>query len=1467
MSRFSGKLSACMLMCLFCLSAFPILEGSAWAGGISKGGQTGDLDIKNLPKELKPWVDWARYGHEKNPCPTLYNNGTERICRWPSALTLSLEEQGGSFSQKILIFKEGWVILPGNGKAWPQQVRVDGRTTAVIKKAERPMILLQPGSHTVSGKLLWERLPQSLAVPKDTGLIQLKVSGSKVAFPDVDSEGVLWLRGRKTVDTRAEDVLGVQVYRRLDDGNPMAMLTRIELSVSGKHREVLLGRVLMDRFVPISLNSPLPARLEPDGRLRMQVRPGQWNIELKARRMDYVESLKLEKGEGAWAEEEIWAFESRNKLRLVTVEGPVSIDPQQTGLPEDWRMLPAYRMLPGTEMTFKVKRRGNPDPPPDQLSLERRFWLDFDGEGMSLRDIIRGTINRGWRLEMDEPAVLGRVSVDGQDQFITRREGGLSGVEVRKGSIQLEADSRIEKTEAEWPIVGWHHDFQSLSATLHLPPGWSVFDVWGVDTVSGAWLRNWTLLDLFIVLLAAVAVGRLYGRKWGVLAGVMFVMIYRESGSPTVIWLFVLAAEALLRVLPEGKLQKLTRMARWAFLLSLIVTALPFAVQQVRQGIYPQLENPWKKMAGDFTLASRSAAPPAMFKANMEYKDAEEAMMPESGKSEIQLEGMLRQAMDQADISAGEMVQQSNRGYGADKAGWHSRKKQQKLILREMNQYDPSIINQTGPGLPDWEWDSVRLTWSGPVDREQKIRAILISPKVNLVLAFLRVLLLLLVVVRVFKIGNSGKGFRNKDLSSGVGDWQQKGAMTLLCLFLLIGYSISGAERQANAETPDKWLLDELERRLVHEDEKIPECQPNCAAIPRADIEIARDRLTLRLEIHGQMDTAIPLPGQAQHWLPDRVLVDGVESKGLIRRNGGVLWMQLKKGVHRILLSGALPSRDSFQLPMALKPALVKIHAPDFEVEGLHENGLVDELLQFTRKRSEDEGKGEELEPGHMPPFVEVERRVLIGQKWYLQTEVRRLGPSGSAVVLEIPLLEGESVTDEDVRVENKRVLVNMGGGERSFEWNSTFEKRPLIELSAPAGVPWVEVWKLDASAIWHVETEGIAAIHHTDERNMRLPAWRPWPGEKVKIAVSRPGGVEGQTLTIDSSRLELKPGRRSSETKLSLVMRSNRGGQHRLTLPEGAQLLSVLIGGKEQPIRQEKRAVNLPLTPGSQHIELKWRESVGMEMMYHTPSVELGQESVNATMELRVPRDRWILFAGGPDMGPAVLFWGMVIVTFLLSIVLGRVDLTPLKWYHWFLLGLGLVQAEMLIAVPVALWLLALGYRRQLGETTPKYAFDFYQLVLVNMTLAALVCLGYAISRGLLDHPDMQIAGNGSMSYLLRWYQDRSTAMLPQAWMISAPMWVYRVLMLIWALWLAVAMLSWVKWGWESFSGHTYWKALEWRIPRPKKNKKEKEAAATEEPVPSPGEEAEAPALEKDDAYRALVDAAKSSKGEEHKE
>ena len=71
-----------------------------------------------------------------------------------------------------------------------------------------------------------------------------------------------------------------------------------------------------------------------------------------------------------------------------------------------------------------------------------------------------------------------------------------------------------------------------------------------------------------------------------------------------------------------------------------------------------------------------------------------------------------------------------------------------------------------------------------------------------------------------------------------------------------------------------------------------------------------------------------------------------------------------------------------------------------------------------------------------------------------------------------------------------------------------------------------------------------------------------------------------------------------------------------------------------------------------------------------------------------------------------------------------------------------------------------------------------------------------------------MHVAGNGSTAYALRWFADRSSDALPAATVISVPLWIYKLLMLAWALWLANALIGWLRAAFAAWTREGYWRA-----------------------------------------------------------
>lgn len=1338
----------CLTICLSALSTASIAD-------------VRPLSREQVPEPLKPWINWVMDERPDRLCPFLFDSYSRKRCSWPAEIRLDLTPNKGVFTLRQQIYAESWIALPGNGNYWPMNVTVNGKPALVMQRNDLPVIKLSPASgsaepvdYRIDGEFLWDNIPDNLPLPSDAGLVNLTLNGVAIAMPAL-RHGQLWLKesetGQKKPDT-VQNSVDVKVYRKIIDDVPMRVETRLALDVSGEQREIKLTQPLLDGFAPLHLHSPLPARLEADGRLLLQARPGHWEITVVGRSLRETGTLSLPRLAAPWPAQEIWAFESRPDLRVVEIEELAALDARLTTLPDAWQHLPAYAIPQGGMMAFKVLRRGDPQPEPNRLELARKLWLDFDGGGYTVNDTITGRMSSGWRLDALPQTLPGKVTLNGDHQLITRQAGSdRQGVEVRKGQITLDADSRIVGSVNDTAAVGWQQRFHQVGAELHLPPGWRLLAASGVDNVPESWVSRWTLLDLFLVLIVALATGRIWNAAWGGLVLLTLTLIWHEPDAPQFVWLHILAATALIKVLPAGRLLNVVRVYRAIAWLSLALIAVPFIVEQVRTGLYPQLEQTAAALPYAADALSVEEPMPAMEQRDKDEKAKSEPMFKRSYRYDLPASGVAESSAD-------------------------------------LERIDPHARIQTGPGLPQWQWHTVWLSWNGPVDAEQRLHLWYQPPPLTLALNFARAILL--TALSLLMLGVAEK------LRATPLHWR---AMTPVWLALLVLPLYSWPSAQAWADYPDEKWLTELKTRLQAPP---PDCLPACVAIQQMAVKLTEKDLIVDLTIHAQQAVALPLPSEYGQWFPNHVLDNGAPATAMYRHEQ-TLWIKLEAGAHHVALLGLAPALSKFTLPLPLKPKRVNVDKTGWEVVGLHENGWADPQLQFTRSQQALAGKPI-LEPGAMPSFVRIERRLQLGLDWRVNTRVVRESPADAAIVLNVPLLPGEAVVTPGIRAKDGWVDVNLPAQQPVLEWQSLLAKSETLTLKAEPTEQWVEIWSADISPIWHLDSSGIAMIRLQNTEQW-LPEWHPWPGETVTLHITRPEAVAGQTLTIDDSQLSIRPGQRNRDVDLRFNVRSSQGMQHTLSLPDRAVLQSVSIDGQSQPIRQQGNKLSLPIHPGTQAIAVNWQESATMTTLMTTPVVDLALSSVNHRVNVVLGEDRWVLFAWGPRLGPAVLFWGVLIVILMLSPVLGRIPLTPLTTPQWFLLLVGLSQVPLTLSGIVIAWLVLLGWRAQ--RSAEARGFNALQVLLAALTLAALAVLLYAIGQGLLDSPDMRITGNASSAFNLNWYQDRSGPTLPVATLISVPLFVYRLLMLAWSLWLAVSLLDWLKWGWNCYAQHGLWK------------------------------------------------------------
>ena len=1363
----------------------------------------------DLPDILKPWSKWVLSDYHANHCPFLYNNAAQKSCIWPSELSLKMKNDGAEFQLKAELYDEGWLTLPGTESRWPQHVKNAGQTLIVSNHEGRPAIFLQPGTYTITGNFEWNELPENLPLPQSLGLLHLEVAGQAVRFPSVDEANTLWVKRQETQSTEAER-MDVKIFRHITDSIPTRITTRLMLHISGKPREVLLGNTMLEGFTPLSIESPIPARIEPDGALRLQVRPGTWQLDIQSRGTSALSELSLptptdDTSGKLMPREEIWVFQALNYLRIVQVEGASPIDPTQTELPPEWRNLPAYYMQPAKAIKLTEKKRGNSEPAPDEISMSKELWLDFDGIGYTVRDQINGNISQSWRLEVQPNIELGRAAISGHDQFITRLSADKTpGIEIRPGSLTLDADSRIENAQSELSATGWAHDVRSLSANLHLPAGWSLFYASGADSVSDSWIQRWTLLDVFMLVIVLVSIHRLYDLRTALISAPGFILLHHTLHDVTSISLLILAAIALLRVIPEGRFSMLITFARRMALLLLIMISLPFMISHMRLALFPQLgmiETYATKASGN--ISTRQNMP-------LKRMHANKAAMTEEAQVMASAPPVAAEAMDILSSSDSDMAVSSIAKEKRIDSGSGEYSPQQ-----EIYQYDPSMQSNTGFGIANWQGRIINLRWNGPVLASQSIHLWLMSPTVNLLLSIIRILLLSYIILVLMGVRVSKDNFKHFPQHT----------MKAFAIALALWVSAPQTARAESDDIPPAPVLEEMKRKLIAAEEKPPTCLPQCTSLPRASIEANGEQLAISIEVHANENTMIPLPGPINSWRATDITLDqGAITPSLRSENDNYMYLAIDRGVHTIRLTGALPTtQDSVNLSFPLKPARIETTATGWDIQGLQPDGSYNGSLQLLFTGARAKSQEATLEKNHFSALVQVERTLSFGLSWQVETTVRRLSPAGESIAVQIPLLVGETVTSADMPVKDSKAYVSLSPNITERRWTSQLPASDAITLTAPKATDWPEsisgneIWRLNISNLWHVTFEGLPSVtlpqnaqttYTNSGQTVQMPSFAPLPSESLTLHITRPEGVAGQTLTVDHSNLTVNAGSNALEATLELTLRASQGGQHTITLPESAIISSATLNGTPTSLSTKEGNVNLPLSPGSQTYTITWNQPTPMGMSYTLPAVNLHIASVNAESTINLPRDRWLLATHGPQMGPAILFWGWIPVVLLAAFALGHVTLTPLRFHQWLLLLLGLTQTGLMTNLIIIGWLLALGLRAKESNLKPT-AFNIRQLVLSFWTLISLSTLFNGIRIGLLGSPDMRVQGNQSSSYMLRWYQDIASELLPQPSIFSLPLFCYRTLMLLWALWLAFALLKWLQWGWKCFATGGIWQAI----------------------------------------------------------
>jgi hypothetical protein len=1325
-----------------------------------------------IPKELEGWQPWVQYGQVFRRCPFLAGtDGSDegnRICAWPGRLNLELNQGGGRFMQTWISYTDGWVSLPGNLEYWPGAVTVNGAAAAVVAVDGVPQIRVQAGTFALSGSFTWSKQPESLPVPAHTGLIELNLDGHRLDQVNRPNDSV-WLGKRHEAEVAQQ--LDVQTYRLLSDGTPTTLETRLNLQVAGDVREQTLPHVLPQGFQAMSLQSELPARIDSEGQLRVQVRAGSWTITVAARAADDLGSIKIPSLSGNAPQQEVWSYASNDRLRVAALEGAESIDPGQANVPQEWRRYPSYRVQANEVVRLVERSRGVSPQEGNHLDLQRQLYLDFAHQGYTAVDQISGQMRSTWRLDMRAPYRLMRVA-SGPDDLLVTETDGLTGVELRRPGVSLGTVARIANSGGPIPASGWTERMDHVSGVLNLPPGHRLLAAFGADSAPGAWVERWGLLDLFLLLICSVLALRLFGWQYAIVT--FFAVALLPQENPWLVWLIlsVNSASALGRALPSGWPQTATIWSRKLLLGLLLLVSVPFAIEQVRFALYPQLADRSELVAPvEIAQIATASSIAGSHLSGLNRAPAPNFVPPPAAAELQEITTSMKRSTNVRDPDA------------------------LSTSAQPRQRYAPGTSIQAGPGLPQWRYATYDFGWSGPVDATQTVRFVVLTPVVVGIWRVLGIALLAALFVRMIR---GGPGIR--------AEWRRVLATRgiLATLVVSFGCMTLGSPSRANS-TPDSALLNDLRSRLSQP----AQCVPHCAEIMAARLVLTPDTLETSLDVAALSLIAVALPTAGDRFDPEAISLDGVPVSGVFRDDDQKIWIALKPGTHSVKMSTRLPTSDSIQLLFPQVPRGIVVSGDGWDVSGVNAGRLLGNTLELLRRRA----AGHDAETPHaaaqFPAYVRIRRAFSLDLDWSLQTTIERLAPDKGGFTLAIPLLAGESILTSGIETNPAmQVLAAFDSDAMQFDWHSSLPQSETLTLTAAKDKPWSELWSFKVGPMWRVLFSGVPAILPENLRTDWTFEYIPRAGETLTLKISRPAAAPGDSLAIDKVDFEVEQGKRSASATLRFNYRSTQGGRHTLRLPDTARVTAVMADRRSVPVRPENGVLALALSPGQHEVEIQWQSSASAELIARTPAVDLQLPSSNVNVQLHMPTDRWVLYATGSGVGPAVLYWGELIVFIVVAIAVGRSRRSPLRTHEWLLLGLGLSTFSWSALLLFAAWMFAVHWRQGFdGAQLSRQQYNLLQSTLILLSLAAVIALVAAIPSGLLGNPDMRIAGVGQSPHELSWFSDQASGVLPSPWVLSLSIWWYKAAMLLWALWLAFALVRWLPIAWRALAVGGFWR------------------------------------------------------------
>ncbi|MGM0418880.1 MAG: hypothetical protein ACQEQS_09175 [Thermodesulfobacteriota bacterium] len=1325
------------------------------------------------PDDLEKWKSFVVHGEEKYYCPPLFNDDDKFYCSFPGILNIDIYKNRIDFKQNFTLFQKTGVKLPGSRKHFPDNVKIDNKPAPASFFEGSPAVFPEKKHFTVTGSINFEKIPDFIKIPDSAAGFNISLKTGLVKDPYTDHSGRLWLnKPFEKKEKSPENYTKVTVFRKIKDSIPSEIVSLYRINISGSKRQEKISAGKIPGKISY-VKSPVPLRINNDNTFTIQAEPGTYEIILKNLiPRPLTQAGPFETG----YKEEIIVHENSPGVRSTSWKGPVPVDPLTTSMPQSWKKYPAYILNPDEKIKIKETARGKDIKKPD-LNLKREIWLDFKGSGATVKDNITGTLYTSFFAGIDKSKDLipGKIDVNDQTMIITEKEN-LRGVFLKSGVTNIESVLRKNTNEKNF-TKAWNIDFADISGSINIPRAWTPVYVSGAD-LSGrpTFISKWTLLDFFVLCILFLSAYKIWNLKWGIIFFICLGAIYHKFYIPPYLWIFLIISAGLLNnqnireFLNTKKFIKFIFFSAYAAAMIIVLSAgITFTYKNLRNAVYPQLDQ-----------------------SQPTYYQPKKQTVYDSASPEI-----LRNRLSESSGTKSSVLRKS-------------------YVEKEPVYKTPAKdygYTQTGPGIPSWKNKKIYFT-----NGSENMKIHVLSPVFTRVFYVANVVFLLIII---FKFIPVKKIYKNKGSFSF-------NSLILLFIFSFFGlFSVFTPDLSAQSY-PSENLLNTYKQRILEKKEFnhdlifIKKCSINASASDSDKI-----KMELTLLINAVRDSVLPLPDTDGTFVLKNIELNGKNHDYILKDKNKILTF-IPEGTHKIKLTGESVS-ESIDLKFSPLPSRLNLNTQGIETQGVNKDSFSDNIkLMIPKSATKEEFKSYT----DTTPLPVITRELFLEKEWKIKTKVQRFYNENTdqRVDVSLNLLKNEKILKQTFNIKDNLYNFSLMPGQKSFVFESEIPVNSDIKTKFGKNSFLSVKWIIHADPVWEYEVSGIKPSGTDVAENIYILK----PGESAEIKVSKLKPYQGRFLSIDSFNLVYDTTKTKNSLKIDSLIRSSKGRTHQiqydntLLTPE-----KIIVNSTNQPVSVKNNALQIPLSPGSNNVEIIFNEidkkrSAFLPEIITFPFTDPGTEAVNINQKIKYPKKTWVLGAFGPLSGPAVLFWGYFITVVIAALILSKLPSSPLKMHQWFLLSAGLSLVSPLEIIIVFALFFIIEYRKKLTPDNSAY-FNLIQTGIILMIIISAVIVYNAVSKGLLGIPDMQISGNGSWHTQLNWFTDRTDGKLPQPFIITAPLILWKIVIFVWSLWTASFLINKAPYFAEALKSGGFWKKQD--IKKPKFNKKRKKNSAYKDP------------------------------------